>query len=146
VTNHHENHAVGDEARWTAMAAGYERWAEPLTAQFARAALSLSDADVLRGYVASLDPGVWLDRAARTRRPGRAAELAAVARALDGLGLGGKAGEGYRRIRRRQVTCLDRTDRQQPCDADPRPPPEQWPPRLQPTQENHGKIPERTIG
>ncbi|HZF51021.1 MAG TPA: methyltransferase domain-containing protein [Polyangiaceae bacterium] len=42
MTNHHENHAVGDEARWTAMAAGYERWAEPLTAQFARAALSLA--------------------------------------------------------------------------------------------------------
>ena len=42
--------------------------------------------DVLRGYVASLDPGMWLDRAARTRRPGRAAELTAVARALERLG------------------------------------------------------------
>ena len=65
---------------------------------FARAALSLSDADVLRGYVASLDPGVWLDRAARTRRPGRAAELAAVARALDGLGLGDPARAVFRRL------------------------------------------------
>jgi phosphoenolpyruvate carboxylase len=65
---------------------------------FARAALSLSDADVLRGYVASLDPGMWLDRAARTRRPGRAAELAAVARALEGLHLGDPARAAFRRL------------------------------------------------
>jgi phosphoenolpyruvate carboxylase len=65
---------------------------------FARAALSLSDADVLRGYVASLDPGTWLDRAARTRRPGRAAELSAVARALEGLGLGDPARAVFRRL------------------------------------------------
>ena len=65
---------------------------------FARAALSLSDGDVLRGYVASLDPGMWLDRAARTRRPGRAAELAAVARALEDLGLGDPARAVFRRL------------------------------------------------
>jgi phosphoenolpyruvate carboxylase len=65
---------------------------------FARAALALSDADVLRGYVASLDPGMWLDRAARTRRSGRAAELAAVARALDGLGLGDPARAVFRHL------------------------------------------------
>jgi phosphoenolpyruvate carboxylase len=65
---------------------------------FARAALSLSDPDVLRGYVASLDPGMWLDRAARTRRPGRAAELASVARALEGLGLGDPARAVFRRL------------------------------------------------
>lgn len=65
---------------------------------FARAALSLSDPDVLRGYVASLDPGTWLDRAARTRRPGRAAELSAVARALEGLGLGDPARAVFRRL------------------------------------------------
>lgn len=65
---------------------------------FARAALALSDADVLRGYVASLDPGTWLDRAARTRRPGRAGELTAVARALDGLGLGDPARGVFRRL------------------------------------------------
>ena len=65
---------------------------------FARAALSFSDADVLRGYVASLDPGMWLDRAARTRRPGRAAELVAVARAMEGLGLGDPARAVFRRL------------------------------------------------
>ncbi|MBD0274190.1 MAG: phosphoenolpyruvate carboxylase, partial [Acetobacteraceae bacterium] len=65
---------------------------------FARAALALSDADVLRGYVASLDPGVWLDRAARTRRPGRAAELEAVARALEAMGLGDPARAVFRRL------------------------------------------------
>ncbi|MBD0270543.1 MAG: phosphoenolpyruvate carboxylase, partial [Acetobacteraceae bacterium] len=65
---------------------------------FARAALSFSDGDVLRGYVASLDPGMWLDRAARTRRPGRAAELAEVARALDDLGLGDPARAVFRRL------------------------------------------------
>jgi len=65
---------------------------------FARAALSLSDLDVARGYVASLDPGMWLDRAARTRRPGRAAELTAMAQALDGLGLGDPARGVFRRL------------------------------------------------
>ncbi|XYH95335.1 class I SAM-dependent methyltransferase [Sorangium sp. So ce1128] len=37
-----EHLAPGDEARWTAVAASYERWAEPLTSHFARAALSLA--------------------------------------------------------------------------------------------------------
>lgn len=54
---------------------------------FVRAALRCSDPDVLRGYVASLDPGMWLDRAAHTRRAGRPAALMRVARALEDLGL-----------------------------------------------------------
>jgi phosphoenolpyruvate carboxylase len=66
---------------------------------FARAGLALSDTDVLRGYVASLDPGTWLDRAAQTRRPGRAAELVAVARALEELGLGDPARGVFRRLK-----------------------------------------------
>ena len=66
---------------------------------FARAGLSLSDADVLRGYVASLDPGTWLDRAAQTRRPGRAAALVAVATALEQLGLGDPARAVFRRLK-----------------------------------------------
>lgn len=66
---------------------------------FARAGLALSDADVLRGYVASLDPGTWLDRAAQTRRPGRAAALLAVARALEELGLGDPARGVFRRLK-----------------------------------------------
>jgi phosphoenolpyruvate carboxylase len=66
---------------------------------FARAGLELSDADVLRGYVASLDPGTWLDRAAQTRRPGRATALLAVARALEDLALGDAARGVFRRLR-----------------------------------------------
>jgi len=42
MTDRPESLAIGDKARWTALAASYERWAEPLTAHFARAALSLS--------------------------------------------------------------------------------------------------------
>ncbi|WP_307139829.1 phosphoenolpyruvate carboxylase [Pseudoroseomonas cervicalis] len=66
---------------------------------FARAGLALSDADVLRGYVASLDPGTWLDRAAQSRRPGRAAALLAVARALEELELGDPARAVLRRLK-----------------------------------------------
>lgn len=66
---------------------------------FARAGLSLSDTHVLRGYVASLDPGTWLDRAAETRRPGRAPALLAVARALEELGLGDPARGVFRRLK-----------------------------------------------
>jgi SAM-dependent methyltransferase len=42
MTDRRESPNPADEARWNAMAAGYERWAEPLTAPFARAALSLA--------------------------------------------------------------------------------------------------------
>ncbi|MFZ6763019.1 MULTISPECIES: phosphoenolpyruvate carboxylase [Acetobacterales] len=66
---------------------------------FARAGLALSDTQVLRGYVASLDPGTWLDRAAQTRRPGRAEALVAVARALETLGLGDPARGVFRRLK-----------------------------------------------
>jgi phosphoenolpyruvate carboxylase len=66
---------------------------------FTRAGLALADADVLRGYVASLDPGTWLDRAAQTRRPGRASALLAVARALEELALGDAARAVFRRLR-----------------------------------------------
>jgi phosphoenolpyruvate carboxylase len=65
---------------------------------FARAGLALSDHDVLRGYVGSLDPGTWLDRAARTTRPGRAAALTAVAEALESAGLGDPVRRVFRRL------------------------------------------------
>ncbi len=43
MTNQSEDRILNfDEAHWTAVAANYERWAEPFTAQFARAALSLA--------------------------------------------------------------------------------------------------------
>ncbi|MFC3126067.1 phosphoenolpyruvate carboxylase [Pseudoroseomonas globiformis] len=66
---------------------------------FARAGLSLSDADVLRGYVASLDPVTWLDRAAQTRRAGRSQSLLAVAGALGELGLADPARTVFRRLK-----------------------------------------------
>lgn len=40
-----------------------------------RAALEASDLDVLRGYIDSFDPGMWLTRSGRTRRPSRSKEL-----------------------------------------------------------------------
>ncbi|AUX21850.1 ubiquinone biosynthesis protein UbiE [Sorangium cellulosum] len=42
MTDRSGHHNFSDEAHWTAVADGYERWVEPSTAQFARAALSLS--------------------------------------------------------------------------------------------------------
>lgn len=65
---------------------------------FARAGLRLSDREVLRGYVATLDPGNWLDRAGATRRPGRAAALAAVGHALEEQGLGDPVRRVFRRL------------------------------------------------
>ena len=72
--------------------------------RFARAmgmaagARAVSDLDVLRGYVATLDPGVWLDRAERTRRPGRREELTEVAAALEEMGLAARARKMFRRV------------------------------------------------
>ncbi|WP_458093996.1 phosphoenolpyruvate carboxylase [Roseomonas sp. WA12] len=65
---------------------------------FARAGLSLSDPDVLRGYVATLDPGMWLDRAANARSPANAAALSAVATALEEQGLGDPVRRTFRRL------------------------------------------------
>ena len=65
---------------------------------FARAGLALGDREVLRGYVATLDPGNWLDRAAATRRPGRAAALTAVAHALEEQGIGDAVRRVFRRL------------------------------------------------
>ncbi|MFH5925684.1 phosphoenolpyruvate carboxylase [Roseomonas xinghualingensis] len=65
---------------------------------FARAGLCLSDPDVLRGYVATLDPGMWLDRAAKARRPANATTLSAVAAALEEPGLGDQVRRVFRRL------------------------------------------------
>jgi phosphoenolpyruvate carboxylase len=83
-----------------------ETFAEMLASspRFARAlgmaagARAVSDLDVLRAYVASLDPGVWLDRAGRTQRPGRREELTAVAAALEEAGLSARARKMFRRL------------------------------------------------
>ncbi|MGY2049886.1 phosphoenolpyruvate carboxylase [Methylobacterium sp. JK268] len=61
--------------------------------RFARAfslvqhAAEVSDLDVLRAYVETLDPGMWLERARRATRDGRREEIVAIASALDRLDL-----------------------------------------------------------
>ena len=66
----------------------------------AEAARRAGSLDILRAYVATLDPGTWLDRAGRTRRPGRPAALIAVAEALEGLGLSEPVRRLFRRLQR----------------------------------------------
>ncbi len=61
-------------------------------------ALAHADLDVLRAVVDSLDPGMWLDRAAHARLPGRRHALVAVARALERLDLWAPAQAMFRRI------------------------------------------------
>ena len=61
-------------------------------------ALAHSDLDVLRAVVTTLDPGMWLDRAAHARLPGRRNALVAVARALERLDLWAQAQAMFRRI------------------------------------------------
>jgi phosphoenolpyruvate carboxylase len=60
--------------------------------------LEHSDIEVLRAVIDSLDPGMWLDRAAHTRRPGRREALVSVARALERLDLWAQAQSMFRRI------------------------------------------------
>jgi phosphoenolpyruvate carboxylase len=60
--------------------------------------LAHSNIDVLRAVIATLDPGSWLDRAARTRRPGRREALVSVARALERLDVWADAQSMFRRI------------------------------------------------
>jgi phosphoenolpyruvate carboxylase len=61
-------------------------------------AMAHSDLDVLRAVVATLDPGMWLDRAAHARVPGRRQALVAIARALERLDLWAQAQAMFRRI------------------------------------------------
>ncbi len=65
---------------------------------FAEHALAHSDIDVLRAVIATLDPGTWLDRAAHTKREGRAEALVAVARALERMDIWASAQSLFRRI------------------------------------------------
>lgn len=50
-------------------------------------AATVSDLDVLRAYIDTLDPAVWLERARRTQRDDRREELVVIAGALDRLRL-----------------------------------------------------------
>jgi phosphoenolpyruvate carboxylase len=61
-------------------------------------ALAHSDLDVLRAVVETLDPGMWLDRAANARIPGRREALVTVARSLERLDLWAQAQAMFRRI------------------------------------------------
>ncbi len=61
-------------------------------------ALAHSDIEVLRAVIASLDPGMWLDRAAHTKRPGRREALVSVAKALERLDIWAAAQSMFRRI------------------------------------------------
>jgi phosphoenolpyruvate carboxylase len=72
------------------------------------AALGFSDLDVLRAHIDTLDPGMWLSRSARTRRPSRAMELRGVSGALERLDLHPALIKLYRRL---QADFLDLTDR-----------------------------------
>ena len=67
-------------------------------------ALAHSDLDVLRAVVATLDPGMWLDRAAHARLPGRRQALVAVARALERLDLWAQGQAMFRRIQADHVS------------------------------------------
>jgi phosphoenolpyruvate carboxylase len=71
-------------------------------------ALGFSDLDVLRAHIDTLDPGMWLSRSARTRRPARAVELRGVSSALERLDLQPALIKLYRRL---QADFLDLTDR-----------------------------------
>ena len=66
--------------------------------QFAEHALRHSDIDVLRAFVAMIDPGSWLDRAGHARRPGRARALSEIARSLEQLELWAPAQAMFRRV------------------------------------------------
>ena len=66
-------------------------------------ALGFSDPDATRAYVATLDPGMWLNRSGRTRRPGRAEELRRIAEALERMAIHPRLDRVYRRL---QGDCL----------------------------------------
>lgn len=68
--------------------------------RLAQHAASVGDLDVLRAYIDTLDPAVWLERARRTQKDGRREELVVIAHSLDRLGLA----PGLRRLFGR-LTC-----------------------------------------
>ncbi len=65
---------------------------------FASHALAHSDRDVLRAIVLTLDPGVWLDRAAHEADPNRREALVLLARGLERLDLWAVTQSMFRRI------------------------------------------------
>ncbi len=65
---------------------------------FASHALAHSDRDVLRAIVLTLDPGVWLDRAAHEADPSRRDALVMLAKGLERLDLWASTQSMFRRI------------------------------------------------
>jgi phosphoenolpyruvate carboxylase len=65
---------------------------------FASHGLAHSDIDVLRAVIATLDPGIWLDRAAHAQTAARREGHVAVARALERLDIWAAALSMFRRI------------------------------------------------
>ncbi len=65
---------------------------------FATHGLAHSDIDVLRAVIATLDPGIWLDRAAHAQTAARRESHVAVARALERLDIWAAAQSMFRRI------------------------------------------------
>ena len=61
-------------------------------------ALSLSDLDVLRAYLDTLDPGVWLNRSGRTRIPARRDELRVIVRHLERNDIHARLVKVFRRL------------------------------------------------
>lgn len=67
------------------------------------AALAFSDLDVLRAYVDTFDPGMWLNRVGRTRNPARREELRLIARQLERNNFHPELARTYRHL---QSDCL----------------------------------------
>ncbi|MBI3451485.1 MAG: phosphoenolpyruvate carboxylase [Rhodospirillales bacterium] len=63
-------------------------------------ALAASDLDVLRAYVDTLDPGMWLNRSGRTRSPVRAKELRALSALCERIALRDRLTGVVRRLQR----------------------------------------------
>jgi phosphoenolpyruvate carboxylase len=66
--------------------------------QMVEAAVSASDLDVLRAYVDTLDPGMWLTRSGRTRSPSRAKALRSLAAECEAINMHDSLARVIRRL------------------------------------------------
>ena len=88
--------AARDPERFGAMRRASPRFARAIA--MAEAALTLTDPDVLRAYVDTFDPGMWLARAAHAREADRRAELRAIAAHLEKTAVHGRLVRVYRKL------------------------------------------------
>jgi len=75
--------------------------------QMVAAALDLTDLDVLRAYVNTLNPAMWLNGAGRARRPARAKALRELARLTGQLDRHDRLARLARRLQADQLWLLD---------------------------------------